>query len=325
MNNSNWQHALAQGFSNATALLEFLGLPNTLACSSAEAAFKTRVPLSFAKKMRPGDPNDPLLKQVLAIKEETFSPAGFCAHPLREQEFNPTPGLIHKYKSRVLFIMTRACPIHCRYCFRREFPYQDNNPGQKGWEAALNYIHNDPDIHEVILSGGDPLLAPDQILFELIARLEQIKHLHTLRIHTRIPVVFPERITSELLSGLENVSLKRVIVLHVNHPAELDASIVKVCEQLKIVGCTLLNQSVILAGINDDAATLTTLSHRLFDCGVLPYYLHVLDKVKGSAHFDCEPEHIRSIYQTLQASLPGYLVPKLVQEVPGAAHKILFR
>lgn len=318
-----WQQHLANGFRTAKDLLNFLDLPENLADSSAEILFKTKVPLSFAKRMKHGDPNDPLLKQVLATKEETYAIPGYCSSPLKEQEFNPVPGLIHKYQNRVLLISTGACPIHCRYCFRREFPYDSNNPGQKGWDLAIDYIAKHPLISEVILSGGDPLLLTDKSLFSLIDKISNLKHVDTLRIHTRIPIVLPERITLPLFNGLAKIPLKLVIVLHTNHPQEIDDTVINVCKQLLNAGCLLLNQAVILRGINDDATILTKLCRKLFACGVLPYYLHVLDKVNGSAHFECATEQINDIYEQLQSNLPGYLVPKLVKEVPGVAHKVL--
>lgn len=318
-----WQKILAQGFDSAVELLEFLKLPKTLAEPLAEQTFATRVPRGFAERMQPGNPRDPLLLQVLAIGAELNVVDGYVPDPLNESIFNPVPGLIHKYTSRVLLTLTGACAINCRYCFRRHFPYSANNPGRNGWDAAIDYIRSDARINEVILSGGDPLLAKDTVLSTLFDKLSMIKHVKTIRIHTRIPIVLPERIDAGLLSCLTETSLNKVIVLHCNHPQELNHQTTEAFRGLRDAGCHLLNQSVYLANINDNAHTLALLSETLFASGVLPYYLHILDKVQGAAHFDTPLTEIRVVYQTLQELLPGYLVPRLAQEEPGKRHKSL--
>ena len=319
----DWQKKLAQGFGSAVELLDYLQLPRTLADGLAEQQFKTRVPRGFAARMQVGNSLDPLLLQVLAVSEELQGVAGFSEDPLQEGVANPVPGLIHKYMNRVLLTITGACAINCRYCFRRHFPYEANNPGQAGWDEALAYIQTDPRITEVILSGGDPLLAKNAILDDLVGKLTLIEHVRTLRIHTRIPVVLPERVDDGLLSCLTKNRLKTVIVLHSNHPQELDHHVADACSRLREAGCHLLNQSVYLAGINNSAQILAKLSERLFDCGVLPYYLHVLDKVQGAAHFDAPMDEVYAVFQELQCLLPGYLVPRLAIEEPGKLHKTL--
>ena len=319
----SWQQILAQGFSSAKELLDFLGLPMALGSSLAEREFKTRVPRGFAERMQPGNSHDPLLLQVLAVEDELRVATDYVDDPLEERAFNAIPGLIHKYHGRVLLTVTGACAINCRYCFRRHFPYQDNNPGRAGWQPVMDYITQHTEIVEVILSGGDPLLATDLILRALFKQVEAIVHVTTIRIHTRIPVVLPERITEELLDLLSGSRLQVVIVLHSNHAQELDASVEKVCARLRQANCHLLNQSVLLAGVNDAAETLAQLSHRLFACGVMPYYLHLLDKVQGAAHFDIDLERASVIFQTLQTLLPGYLVPRLAREEAGKEHKTL--
>jgi EF-P beta-lysylation protein EpmB len=319
----SWQDILAQGFVSPAELLSFLNLPTTDACSDADRQFKTRVPRGFAARMQKANRYDPLLLQVLAVDDELAIEPGFVSDPLDEKTSNTQPGLIHKYHGRVLLTVTGGCAVHCRYCFRRHFPYQDNNPGRLGWQPVLDYISGDSAIHEVILSGGDPLLANDAILDSLISQLESIPHLNTLRIHSRIPVVLPERITNALLQRLAASRLQIVVVLHCNHAQELDAQVFEVCARLKAAGCHLLNQSVLLAGVNDNATTLAALSERLFECGVLPYYLHLLDKVQGAAHFDVSIEKALEIFQNLQAMLPGYLLPRLAREDAGKAHKTL--
>ena len=320
---SSWQHILAQGFAEVGQLLAFLNLPIAEGSPLAEQQFKTRVPRGFAARMQAGNRHDPLLLQVLATDEELNSKQGFVQDPLDEAASNNIPGLIHKYHGRVLLTVTGACAINCRYCFRRHFPYQDNNPGRGGWQPVLDYITADKNIHEVILSGGDPLLANDAILAPLLSQLAAIPHLTTLRIHTRIPVVLPERVDDGFIALLMSNRLKKVVVLHSNHAQELDEQVARACQRLSDAGCHLLNQSVLLAGINDDANLLAELSERLFACGVLPYYLHLLDKVQGAAHFDVLLEDALAIFQQLQATLPGYLVPRLAREEAGAKHKLL--
>lgn len=319
----SWQKILAQGFSTSNDLLRFLELPLFTGTNEAEKQFASRIPLGFAKRMQKGNPNDPLLLQVLAKKEELTSSSDYLLDPLSELKANPVKGLIHKYHGRVLLTLTGACAVNCRYCFRRHFPYQENNPGRGGWKNSIDYITNDASITEVILSGGDPLLASDVVLLELIKQLETIPHLHTLRIHTRIPVVLPERIDSEFLSVIGATRLNKVIVLHSNHAQELNEEVRQACHQLRMAGCHLLNQSVLLAGINDDARALADLSLRLFSIGVLPYYLHLLDKVAGAAHFDLPLSKAQTLYKQLQALVPGYLLPRLAREEPGLLSKTL--
>jgi EF-P beta-lysylation protein EpmB len=303
----SWQKKLASGFHSASDLLVFLELPVNEGDLLAEKQFPSRIPLGFAQRMQKGNPKDPLLLQVLASTKELEEHVGYILDPLLESKKMPLKGLIHKYHGRVLLTLTGSCAVNCRYCFRRHFPYQDNNPGRSGWKEICNYIAQDITINEVILSGGDPLLASNKVFAELINQLEQIPHLHTLRIHTRIPIVFPERIENDLIALLTATRLKKVIVLHCNHPQELDKEVQQACTSLEHSGCLLLNQSVLLAGINDDAHILAALSQSLFAFGVMPYYLHVLDKVQGAAHFDLNLDKAKALYHQLQTMLPGYL------------------
>jgi len=323
--NASWQRILVEGFASSHALLDYLELPHALGSVAAEQVFKTRVPRGFAACMKKGDPNDPLLRQVLAVPDELTPAPGFVADPLDEATYNSKPGLIHKYAGRVLLTVAGACAVNCRYCFRRHFPYAENNPGRAGWADALAYIAADASIHEVILSGGDPLLAPDATLQFLIEALEAIPHVHTLRIHTRLPVVLPERIDANLCALLSNSRFQCVVVLHANHAAELSSGVLDACRALREAGCHVLNQSVLLAGVNASIDALVALSQRLWACGVLPYYLHQLDKVEGAAHFSVSDRIIKELLAALPAHLPGYLVPRLVQEVPGAKSKVLVR
>ena len=319
----SWQKILAQGFTSVNELLNFLELPLAHGSILAEQQFASRIPLGFAQRMQKGNPHDPLLLQVLATKNELVKHPDYSNDPLNELNANPLKGLIHKYFGRVLITLTGACAINCRYCFRRHFPYQDNNPGRNGLKDICDYIANDTSISEVILSGGDPLLAADTVLAELICQLELIPHVHTLRIHTRIPVVLPERINTELITLLAATPLHKVVVLHCNHPQELNNKVRQACVELRKVGCHLLNQSVLLAGINDTPTVLAALSQALFDYGVIPYYLHVLDKVAGAAHFDLPPPQVHAVYQQLQQLVPGYLLPRLAREEAGQLSKTL--
>ncbi|KTD17664.1 EF-P beta-lysylation protein EpmB [Legionella jordanis] len=319
----SWQKILAQGFSTVDELLEFLSLPLSLGSKLAEQTFKTRVPRGFAARMQKGNARDPLLLQILATQAELQNPEGYHNDPLAEHEGNPRQGLLHKYQGRVLLTLTGVCAVNCRYCFRRHFPYRENNPGRGGWQDVLEYIKSDRSIKEVILSGGDPLLASNAVLREFFNYIHEITHLRTVRFHTRVPVVLPERIDSELLSLLKNSPCRKIMVMHINHAQELDHSVQTICESLKQSGCHLLNQSVLLKDINDDANVLAELSEKLLDFGILPYYLHLLDKVKGAAHFDLPIEKALSIYRELQEKVPGYLLPRLAREEAGKKSKTL--
>lgn len=286
-----------------------------------QSDFPLRVPHGFVQRMVKGDSRDPLLLQVLPLAQEVEEVAGFRHDPLHELDAMPIPGLLHKYQGRALLTTTGACAIHCRYCFRRHFSYSEANPVPGDWQPAINYLAQRPDISELILSGGDPLTLTDTRLHSLTAQLASLTHLSTLRIHTRLPVVLPARIDSGLLSWIKAQTLKLVFVVHCNHPNEIDNSVTAALDKLTAAGVTLLNQSVLLRHINDSAATLARLNERLFAAGVLPYYLHQLDKVQGAAHFEVSVERAREIMTELRATLPGYLVPRLVQEIPGASGK----
>lgn len=320
---ASWQEQLRDMVRDGDELLRLLRLDSEAMpdVSAALRQFPLRVPRHFVGKMRPGDWQDPLLLQVLPQSSETDLQPGFVDDPLEERHANPAPGLIHKYRGRVLMITTPACAVHCRYCFRRNFPYQDNNPSRAHWQQALDYISARPDIGEVILSGGDPLSASDDYLAELIERIATIPHVHTLRLHSRLPVVLPARITPSLVEVLTGHRMQTVLVIHSNHPNELDDDTAEALQRMRQAGVTLLNQSVLLKGINDDADTLVSLSERLFQCQTLPYYLHLLDKVSGAGHFECSEEVARQLRESLLARLPGYLVPRLVREDAGASSK----
>ncbi|MCK2184379.1 EF-P beta-lysylation protein EpmB [Halomonas getboli] len=318
-----WQAQLAGAIRDPHELCRRLGLaPDWLPGAEAgHRLFEVRVPEAYLARIRPGDPSDPLLRQVLPLGEEAEAAPGFVADPLEEAGHTPKRGLIHKYAGRVLLIASPACAVNCRYCFRRHFPYEENAPSRAQWEETLAYLRDDASIHEAILSGGDPLAASDRQLAWLVERLEAIPHLRRLRIHTRLPVVIPDRIDGALLDWLGSTRLQRVMVLHINHAQEIDDAVVEACRRLQAAGVTLLNQSVLLRGVNDDVDTLAALSERLFEAGILPYYLHVLDPVAGAAHFDIDDDAARALVAELRTRLPGFLMPTLVREVPGEASK----
>jgi len=321
---STWQQELANVIRTPQALLDALELPKTLLNGAQAGAdtFPIRVPWSFVERMKQGDPDDPLLKQVLPLSDETDPPPpGYVLDPLGEVEANAAPGIVHKYTSRVLLITNGACAVHCRYCFRRHFPYDDNNLSVKQWQESLDYVAERPEINEVILSGGDPLSSPDSRLFKLFEMIEAIPHVTRLRIHTRLPVVIPSRVTDELVQRLTNSRLKVVMVIHANHANELDAHVATATHKLHHAGIHVLNQSVLMKGINDSVEALTELSERLFSIHVMPYYLHFLDPVVGTHHFHVELEKAQKLHHDLHLSLPGFLVPKLIQELAGQGSK----
>lgn len=321
---SHWQTSLSNLITDPQILLEELGIGMEFLPQATQAAqaFPLRVTRSFVNRMKKGDPKDPLLLQVLPLGEELVKNKFYVSDPLQESDANPIPGLLHKYAGRVLVMLTGACAIHCRYCFRREFPYSQNNPG-RGWQQIMDYLAEDETLNEVILSGGDPLVVNDQILREFSEELVKVPHVKRLRIHSRIPIVLPERITDDFITWAQELKLKLVLVIHANHPLEINDEVMCALKKLKAVGVELLNQSVLLKGINDNVSVLKTLSEKLFTAGVLPYYLHVLDKVQGTAHFDMELEQAKQIHHQLQQQLPGYLVPKLVREDPENTSKTL--
>jgi EF-P beta-lysylation protein EpmB len=315
---------LARAVSDPADLLRRLELDSALLPAARRAArlFSLRVPLGFIARMKPGDVNDPLLRQVLPLDAECREAPGFKADPVGDLNAMPVPGLLHKYCGRVLLIASGACAVHCRYCFRRHFPYGDANPSRDSWRAALDYIAADPTIREVILSGGDPLSLNDRRLNELVSQIEKIAHVRRLRIHTRLPVVLPERVDDGLLDWLQAGRLKKIIVIHANHANEIDAAVTGALRRLALACPTLLNQSVLLRGVNDSVDALHNLSEMLFAAGALPYYLHLLDKVQGAAHFEVPMHCALALMEELNGRLPGYLVPRLVIERAGALGKL---
>lgn len=320
----NWQSQLSDLITDPSELLSLLELSSEQLLSGAILAsekFKLRVPRAFVGKMNAKNPLDPLLLQVLPHHLELEEHPEFVTDPLGEEAANQLPGVLHKYKSRFLLTLTGACAVHCRYCFRRHFPYQENLPKNEDWLNIKNYIEANPNINEIILSGGDPLTLSNRKLALWLERLSSLKQIQILRIHSRVPIVIPNRIDEELISLLKNSRLRIVLVVHSNHASELDDFTCSKLLQLSDHHITVLNQAVLLKGVNDSAQTLIDLSYRLFEARVMPYYLHVLDKVKGAQHFDLESSKIDDIYRDVLANLPGYLVPKLVREIAGEKNK----
>jgi EF-P beta-lysylation protein EpmB len=320
---STWQHELAGAITDPGALARALDLDPALFAAAGQASelFALRVPLSFVSRMRRGDPSDPLLLQVMPGAAELLDQAGFGSDPLAENASFKAPGLLQKYHGRALLIASGACAVNCRYCFRREFPYAEQL-GSGALHQALEAIAQDPSLEEVILSGGDPLSLSDARLQAITGRLAQIPHIRRLRVHTRLPVVLPSRVDAGLTDWLRRLPWPVAVVLHSNHANEIDESVRAACARLRSTGATLLNQAVLLRGVNDSVAALSSLSQQLFAAGVVPYYLHLLDRVRGVAHFEVPEAIARRLVGELAATLSGYLVPRLVREVPGGPAKI---
>lgn len=318
-----WQQALQNAVTQPAELLAMLNLPMSLLPQAEAAAkqFPLKVPRGFVQRMRAKNPQDPLLRQVLPIGDELITSPDYFKDPVGDALAKAEAGIIHKYHERALFISTGACAVHCRYCFRRHFPYSSELAASNRWRDSLLWLHNNPNIHEVILSGGDPLSLSDSRLAPLMAGLSEIESVHTLRIHSRQPVVLPERVTSQLIETLKCAGKKIVLVIHANHANELDDTVAEALQQFKQAGAQLLNQAVLLKGVNDRSEALIELSQRLFECDVLPYYLHTLDPVQGAAHFDVPIATAKQLHLSMSAKLPGYLVPRLVKEIAGEPNK----
>jgi EF-P beta-lysylation protein EpmB len=321
---STWQQELAAAIRDPDVLIERLDLPAALRGDARRAAelFPLFVTETFLQRMCPRDPRDPLLLQVLPLGAETHVTPEFVVDPLEEVSAHRAAGLLQKYAGRALMISTGACAIHCRYCFRRSFPYGDEPRRLADWEPAFESLAGDPSVREIILSGGDPLMLSDARLAEIVERLDQIPHLDRLRIHTRLPIVLPSRVTSTLIDLLRSRRMTPIVVVHANHPAEIAGDCRDALRLLVTSGLTVLNQTVLLAGINDTVEPLAELSLRLINLGVLPYYLHQLDRVAGTAHFEVPVSRGLRLIEGLRVRLPGYAVPQYVREVPGERHKI---
>lgn len=320
---AHWQTLLSQCITDVETLWQMLDLPLSLLPQARIAArqFRLRVPTSFVDRMGKGDHNDPLLRQILPLGEELVETPGYSTDPLEELDAMPVPGLLHKYPGRVLLTLTGACAVNCRYCFRRHYPYSDANPAREHWPATLEYLAQREQINEVILSGGDPLTLTDARLASMAEDLASIPHISTLRLHSRVPIALPERIDAPLLDWMSATRLRLVLVIHCNHANEIDASVTNAMQELKSAGVILLNQSVLLNGINDDVKSQCELGYRLLETGILPYYLHQLDPVQGAAHFAVSDARAHRLMKEIRDLLPGYLVPRLVRESPGESAK----
>jgi len=318
----SWQQQLTHAISDPKTLLNALKLDNALLPAAYLAAkqFPLRVPQAFVDRMQIGNSRDPLLLQVLPLQEELICTTGYSTDPIKELAYTQK-GLIQKYPGRVLLLVNGHCAVNCRYCFRRHFPYDDNRLNRNEWLQVLNTIASDSSIEEVIYSGGDPLASNDKQLSWLTEQISAIPHIKRLRIHSRLPVVIPERITDECLLWLSNHKMNTAFVLHINHANEIDTKLISAITRLRTTGITVLNQTVLLKGINDSVEALKALSEDLFSAGVLPYYLHLFDPVSGGAHFDIALPEAKKLHEQLQNLLPGYLVPKLVKDIDGRPSK----
>jgi EF-P beta-lysylation protein EpmB len=321
-----WQQQMKWAIRDVKTLLERLELPLNLLEQNPEAAkqFPVFVPLPLLERMKVGDLDDPLLRQVMPLLAEDHSPKHFSIDPLGESAATLQPGLIQKYSGRVLLVTTGACAVHCRYCFRRHFPYDESPSSPSQWEPAIKQISADSSIEEVILSGGDPLTIVDEQFEKLVVRLSQIEHLKRLRIHTRLPIMIPQRVTDRLLSMLESSRLQTFVVIHSNHANELDEQVKRSIGRMIKSGVTMLNQTVLLRGVNDADGVLIDLSKRLLECRVLPYYLHQLDPVIGTSHFEVAKSRGIELIKQMRAALPGYAVPRYVKELEGEPNKTIW-
>lgn len=319
--NPHWQTILAQAYRDPHVLIKELALDTTCFSIPANQQFKLLAPQPYVAKIKKGDWNDPLLRQILPVTEEMHIKQGFGIDPVGDAAAMVSDGVLHKYNGRVLLVTTGACAIHCRYCFRRHFPYSDANPAKDNWQNALSYIASNSRIKEVILSGGDPLVLSDEKLHSLCSQIADIPHVKRLRIHSRLPVVLPERIDRTFLKWFEKLPLQKILVIHANHAQELGDDVLKILSHLSSINTLLLNQSVLLRNVNDSLEALSNLSERLVENNVQPYYLHLLDRVQGASHFEVSRKEAIQLMQELRDQLSGYMVPKLVQEIAGKAAK----
>lgn len=320
-----WQEAIQTAVRSPQILSELLEIDPVLFSETFDMApdFPLEVPLPFVARMKKRDLDDPLLRQVLPLNRQSRTLLNFEIDPLQEQDptYNAVPGLLHKYPGRVLVLSTGRCAVNCQYCFRQNFPYSEQALGKAEWGRILTYISEHSEVHEVIFSGGDPLTRSDANWAQWLDDLEQIPQVKMVRFHTRFPVVIPNRLTTEFLRILKQRSFKSVLVLHSNHPQEWDSDLIQAVRRFTQEGILVLNQGVLLKGVNDEAAILIKLSHRVWEAGVLPYYWHRLDPILGAEHFEIPLERIKALEKMMMEALPGYLVPRFVVEVPGALSK----
>jgi EF-P beta-lysylation protein EpmB len=325
-NNISWSQHLSQALTSLPELVKHLGLSEKLSQQGIEAhqSFKLLVPRPYLSRIEYGNPNDPLLLQILPSAAEMQKVIGYTKDPLEEADHNPQKAIVHKYKRRLLVITTGTCAVNCRYCFRRHFPYGDNQLAQAEWQSVIEYLEKHPEVNEVILSGGDPLMMKDALLADKIRLLEALPQIKRLRIHSRLPVVIPARVCDDMLTWINKSRLDIIMVWHINHANEMDNELAQAAFKLKQAGVTLLNQGVLLKGINDTVDAQVNLSEAVFDAGILPYYMFTLDPVEGAAHFDISIEDAQRLMGKVAAELPGYLVPRLAKEIPGKPAKSVF-
>ncbi|WP_239495689.1 EF-P beta-lysylation protein EpmB [Marinomonas primoryensis] len=325
-NNISWSQHLSQALTSLPELVKHLGLSEKLSQQGIEAdqSFKLLVPRPYLSRIEYGNPNDPLLLQILPSAAEMQKVIGYTKDPLEEADHNPQKAIVHKYKRRLLVITTGTCAVNCRYCFRRHFPYGDNQLAQAEWQSVIEYLEKHPEVNEVILSGGDPLMMKDALLADKIRLLEALPQIKRLRIHSRLPVVIPARVCDDMLTWINKSRLDIIMVWHINHANEMDSELAQAAFKLKQAGVTMLNQGVLLKGINDTVSAQVNLSEAVFDAGILPYYMFTLDPVEGAAHFDISIENAQRLMGKVAAELPGYLVPRLAKEIPGKPAKSVF-
>lgn len=331
--NRDWRVAMKLAIRSGKELRSLLSLPDPKSSDKAgngpdeafvvasEKDFPTFVPLEYLSRIVPGDLNDPLLRQVLPVLDEDQDAPGFTADPVGDLEVMPANGVLHKYHRRVLLVTTGACGVHCRYCFRREFPYSEASATGLSMEAAIRYLRDHQEIEEVLLSGGDPLTLVDEKLKATLEGIESIPHVKRLRVHTRMPIVIPQRITPELIQIFRGTRLATWFVVHANHPNELDEHVLERLGQLIDSGIPVLNQAVLLKGVNDQVEVLESLCSKLINHRIQPYYLHQLDRVRGASHFEVPIERGLEIIEALRELLPGYAMPQYVVENAGAKSK----
>lgn len=322
---ASWQQEMREAFRTLESLLDYLGLDPSQAREELDAdpAFPLLATRSFAARMAKGDWRDPLLLQILPRASENLEAEGFVPDAVGDLDAQVVPGLLHKYASRVLLMISHQCAVHCRYCFRREFPYGEMPRGPAGWERAWEYLEKSDGVDEIVLSGGDPLFLDNLKIERILDRALALPRINTIRFHTRLPIVLPSRIDPGLLALIRNAASEKtiVIVVHANHAAEIDAGCARALQALRSAGALMLNQAVLLAGVNDDADALADLSRALMRCGTLPYYLHQLDRVAGTTRFEVGETRGLALVESLRRKLPGYLVPRYVREIAGEAHK----
>ncbi|WP_445928505.1 EF-P beta-lysylation protein EpmB [Marinomonas sp. TI.3.20] len=321
-----WSQHLSKALTSLPELIQHLALPTNMVKDGNEAqnTFKLLVPRPYLSRIEPGNPLDPLLLQILPSAAEMRLVPGYTTDPLEEADHSPQKAIVHKYKRRLLVITTGTCAVNCRYCFRRHFPYGENQLAQAEWQSVIDYLKAHPEVNEVILSGGDPLMMKDALLADKIHKLEALPQIKRLRIHSRLPVVIPQRVCDEMLAWIKNSRLDIIMVWHINHANEVDEDVIHAAQQLKHAGVTLLNQGVLLKGINDSVKAQVDLSEAVFKAGLLPYYMFTLDPVEGAAHFDISVEQAQRLMGKVAAELPGYLVPRLAKEIPGKQAKTVF-